>query len=153
MLTQGLPLLLEQHFPVGFSNRSIHRELRKTGEGHVSASNVLQSEPLCLQPPLGRRSKRTTGLVCLFVCLFHAGKVNGQNYKGMISGDWGFGHASVSSTRHAETVRPIRIKVLPFRREPVGPKNWSLLSALSFLVVGIESGLQEEEYLTGGSYT
>lgn len=71
----------------------------------------------------------------------------------MISGDWGFDHGLVSTTRHVERVMRIGIKVLPFGRELVGPKDWPLLSALSFLVVGIDSGLQEEENLTGGSYT
>lgn len=98
--------------------------------------------------PRGDSVTRTAGL---FVCLFHAGKVDGQNYKGMIQ-ETGALVMDQSPLTGMQRVMPLGIKVLPFR-EPVGPKNWSLLSALSLLVVGIDSGLQEEGNLGGGHYT
>lgn len=43
----------------------------------------------------------------------------------------GFGCGSSFTTRQAERTVPEGIKVLPFTREPVGPKNWSFLSVPS----------------------
>lgn len=128
MLIQRLPFFPQTTFPLGFCNRGA-----STGnlEKQVKAMRV-QIVSCSLSPHVcnnrwGDAITRTGGL------FFHSGKVNGQNCKGKISGDWGFDQRSVSTTRHAETVMHIGIQVLHFHREPVGPKNWPLLSAFCFL--------------------
>lgn len=65
--------------------------------------------------------------------------------------EWGFGYGSASTIRQAERIVPVGIKVLPFTRETVGPKNWSFLSAPSVLAVSIGSDLGEQENPTGGN--
>lgn len=74
-----------------------------------------------------------------------------QRKKSWKSGALAVGQPPLPRTQREQCPQESKCCLLRFR-EPAGPKSCSILSALSFWVVGTDSRLGEQEHPTGGNY-